>query len=78
MKIWIKDKHGRYRVLPPGIDGDLLTKFDDGEIGILTNDVGAKDGYWPSWEAYRIWCDNTTLFEDQTIEKSRVILRLKE
>lgn len=33
MKIWVKDPQGKYHRLPPTLDGDVLIRFPDGQVG---------------------------------------------
>lgn len=85
MKIWVKDKHGKYQRLPPGINADLLTRFDDGEIGIPVDERYVGDAhkkpypYWPSTEHFDAWVKYNPWFEDRTgKDENRVILRFKK
>lgn len=32
--VWVKDEHSKWHILPPNVPGHLLTRFEDGRIGI--------------------------------------------
>lgn len=62
MKAWVKDPQGKYHMLPNTLDGDILVRFSDGEVGFdCTKYVGIRPARDDA--LFREWT-NSALFKN--------------